>query len=300
MPKSETNIIRYATYASVTVAALLIGFKFFAWWITHSVSLQASLIDSILDAIASFINLIAVYQALKPADAEHRFGHGKAESLAGLGQALFIGLSSLWLLYEARERLMQPEVIESSDVGIAVMLFAIVITLILVTFQRYVIKTTGSTAIAADMLHYRSDLLINSAVIVSLVSADFFNVQLIDPIFGILIGFYILWSAWQIMLQAFNILMDRELEDEDRDRILKIIKSHPEVLDVRDFRTRSSGLQQFFQLHLLMNPNLTLMQADLVAGQVEKEILLAYPKSQVIIRLVPEIPPKKSGKKQKE
>jgi ferrous-iron efflux pump FieF len=300
MPKSETNIIRYATYASVTVAALLIGFKFFAWWMTHSVSLQASLIDSILDAIASFINLIAVYQALKPADAEHRFGHGKAESLAGLGQALFIGLSSLWLLYEARERLMQPEVIESSDVGIAVMLFAIVITLILVTFQRYVIKTTGSTAIAADMLHYRSDLLINSAVIVSLVSADFFNVQLIDPIFGILIGFYILWSAWQIMLQAFNILMDRELEDEDRDRILKIIKSHPEVLDVRDFRTRSSGLQQFFQLHLLMNPNLTLMQADLVAGQVEKEILLAYPKSQVIIRLVPEIPPKKSGKKQKE
>lgn len=295
MQIDETKIIRYATYASVTVAALLIALKFFAWWMTHSVSLQASLIDSLLDAFASFINLIAVYQALKPADAEHRFGHGKAESLAGLGQAIFIGISSMWLLLEARERLLNPETIEESSLGIAVMVIAIVITLFLVSYQRYVIKKTKSTAIAADMLHYRSDLLINAAVIFSLLSAEFFHIQQIDPIFGVLIGIYILWTAWQIMVQAFNVLMDRELDDEERDSILSIVKSHPEVLDVRDLRTRSSGLQQFFQLHLLMNPELSLMKADLVAEEVEREILKAFPKCQVIIRLVPEIP-KKSRK----
>jgi len=293
MNLDETKHIRYATYASVTVAALLITLKFFAWWSTHSVSLQASLIDSLLDAFASFINLIAVYQALKPADAEHRFGHGKAESLAGLGQAIFIGGSSLWLLYEARERLIQPEVIESSGLGIIVMAVAIIITIFLVSYQRFVIKKTQSTAIAADMLHYRSDMLINGAVIVSLVSVEFINIPQIDPILGILIGIYILWTAWQIMVQAFNVLMDTELHDDERDKISAIIKSHPEVIDVRDLRTRTSGLQQFFQLHLVMNPDISLREADIVAEQVEREVLKAYPKSQVIVRLVPEIPHEK-------
>src|SRR5258706_573342 len=116
----EARLIRCATYASVTVAGVLIAMKFFGWWVTHSVSLQASLIDSLLDAFASLINMIAVYHALKPADAEHRFGHGKAESLAALGQALFIGGSSLWLLHEARERFVTHEPIESTGIGLMV------------------------------------------------------------------------------------------------------------------------------------------------------------------------------------
>ncbi len=286
----ERRIIRRATYASVSVAALLILIKFFGWWVTHSVSLQASLIDSLLDAFASFINMVAVYHALKPADAEHRFGHGKAESLAALGQALFIGGSSLWLLHEAYDRLSSPQHIESTEIGLAVMGIAIVITLFLVAYQRYVVKKTGSNAIFADMLHYKSDLLINVAVIVSLFSAEFFHWKKIDPLFGVLIGGYIFWSAWHIMTQAFNVLMDRELDGEERMKILTIIRSHPEVVDVRDLRTRSSGLQQFFQLHLVINPELPLRKADQIAAEVEAEVLKAYPKSQVMIRLVPEIP----------
>src|SRR5689334_23029779 len=170
---NESRIIRFASYASVTVACLLILLKTFGWWVTHSVSLQASLIDSLLDAMASIINMIAVYHALKPADAEHRFGHGKAESLAALGQAIFIGASSLWLLHEAQQRFMIHEPIESSHIGLVVMAIAMVLTLILVTYQQYVVKKTKSGAIAADMLHYKSDLLINAAVIISLLCADF-------------------------------------------------------------------------------------------------------------------------------
>jgi len=284
---SDARIIRLATYASVAVAAVLIGLKFFAWWQTRSVSLQASLIDSLLDAFASFINMVAVYHALKPADAEHRFGHGKVESLAALAQALCIGGSSLWLLHEARDHLLTYEPVESTGVGLVVIGIAMVLTVFLITYQKYVIKRTGSNAIAADRIHYQSDLLINAAVIISLLCADFLHWEAIDPIFGVLIGFYILWMAWHITLQAFNVLMDRELDDAERDKILAIIKSHPEVLDVRDLRTRSSGLQQFFQLHLVMNPDLSLRQADRVAEEVEKEVVKAYPKSQVMIRLVP-------------
>lgn len=284
----ESQIIRFATYASVTVACLLIILKAFGWWVTHSVSLQASLIDSLLDALASIINMIAVYHALKPADAEHRFGHGKAESLAALGQALFIGASSLWLLHEAKDRFLMHEPIESTQIGLVVMIIAIAVTLLLVSYQQYVVKKTKSGAIHADMLHYKSDLLINAAVIISLLCADFFHLNFIDPIFGLLIGFYILWTAWQITRQAFNVLMDRELDDEERKKILSIIHNHPEVLGVKDLRTRSSGLHQFFQLRLIMKSTLSLKDADLVADEVEAEVIKAYPKSQVIIRIVPE------------
>jgi len=286
----ETQIIRIATYASVAVAALLICLKFFGWWVTHSVSLQASLIDSLLDGLASFINMIAVYQALKPPDAKHRFGHGKIESLAALGQSLFIGGSAIWLLYEARERYAMHHPIEFAGFGIVVMGAAIFITLVLVAYQQYVVKKTDSPAIAADMLHYKSDLLINCAAIIALGSSQFFHIEELDPIFGLLIGCYILWTAWRITTQAFNVLLDQELDDEHRTKILAIIKSHPEVIDVWDLRTRSSGVQQFFQLHLLMRPDLTLRKADQIADDVEAEITKAYPRSQVIIRLVPEIP----------
>lgn len=285
--KREENLIRSASYASVIVAVVLIVFKLFGWWVTNSVSLQASLIDSLLDAFASLVNMFAIYHALKPADAEHRFGHGKAESLAALGQSFCIGGSSIWLFYEAIGRFFTQEPIESTGVGLIVMVLAIVITLALVTFQQYVVKQTKSAAIAADMLHYRSDLLINMAVIVSLLSATYFQFYFIDEIFGLLIGIYILWSAWTIVLHAFNVLMDRELHDDERDKIQAIIHSHPEVVKISDLRTRTSGLHQFFQLNLYMKPDLSFVRASQVADEVEQEVIKAYPKCQVMIRMRP-------------
>lgn len=284
---SDTTHIRSAAFASVVVASILIVLKFFAWEITHSVSLQGSLIDSLLDALASLITMIAVYHATKPADKEHRFGHGKAESLAALGQTICICITSLWVLYEAKERFSTPEPIKESEIGIIIMGIAMILTMILIIYQAFVIKKTGSSAIAADRVHYQSDFLINGAVMVSLVGSKFFHLEILDSLFGVFIGLYILWTALKITVKAFNVLMDRELEDEEREKILSIIKSHPEVFNVKDLRTRTSGLQQFFQLRLLLQEELPLCQADQIACEVEKEIIKAYPKSQLIIRLEP-------------
>lgn len=279
--------IQRAAFASVAVACILIGLKFFAWTLTHSVSLQGSLIDSLLDAFTSLINMIAVYHALKPADKEHRFGHGKAESLAALGQALCITATSLWVLYEAKERFFHPQPLEESETGLVVMILAMVLTFALITYQGRVIKKTGSAAIAADRTHYQSDFLINVAVVVSLVSSKFFQFEDLDSIIGIGIGLFILWAALRITFKAFNVLMDRELEDKEREGILSIMKSHPQVLDVKDLRTRTSGLQEFVQCRLLVQADLSLNDADQVALEVEAEVTKFYPKSQVMIRLVP-------------
>lgn len=284
---SDTAHIQLAAAASVVVACILIGLKFFAWDLTNSVSLQGSLIDSLLDAIASLINMVAVYHAMKPADREHRFGHGKIESFGALTQALFIGISSLWVLREAAQRFFIPEPVEQSEVGLIVMAVAMVMTVILIAYQRRVVNQTGSHAIAADKVHYESDLLINCAVVVSLLTTHLFHTDIMDSILGLLIGLYILWAAWKIALKAFNVLMDRELDDQDRQKILLILNSHPDVLEVKDLRTRSSGLQQFFQLRLVVSAELSLQRANSVAEEVEQEVVKAYPKCQVMIRLVP-------------
>ena len=279
--------VRFATYASVSVAIFLIGLKLFAWWMTGSVSLQASLIDSLLDAFASLINVFAVHHALKPADREHRFGHGKLESLAGLGQSIFIGGSAMWLLHEAWDRLAIPQVIEAPDFGIFVMTIAIIVTFALLRYQSYVVKISGSTAIAADMLHYRSDLLINATVILSLLGSHYLGVVWVDPLFGVLIGVYILWTAWAIIVQAFNMLMDREVDDSLREKILKIAQGHPEVKAIEDLRTRSSGLQKFAQMELILDPALDLSQAHQITLEVEREIQKEFANCQVLIKGVP-------------
>lgn len=286
-PFSDAKQIQIAASASVLVAFVLIGLKLFAWNLTNSVSLQGSLIDSLLDAFASLINMVAVYHAMKPADREHRFGHGKVESLGALAQALFIGASSLWVLWEAGQRFLLPESVEQSETGLIVMSIAMVITLLLILYQRRVVNQTGSTAIAADKVHYESDFLINLAVVVSLLSSYFFETDIMDSLFGLLIGLYILWAAWKIAVHAFNVLMDRELDEQDRHKILSILTSHTEVLEVKDFRTRSSGMQQFFQLRLLVSSELSFQQANVVAEDVERDVMKAYPKCQVMIRLVP-------------
>src|SRR6201997_2542808 len=175
---------RLATYASGTVAALLIAAKFLAWLETGSVALLSSLVDSLLDAVASLVNLVAVRHAMSPADREHRFGHGKAEPLAVLGQSAFIIGSAMLLFAEAARRLIWPAPVENPPAGIAVMIFSIAVTLGLVIYQRYVVRRTGSIAVSADELHYRSDLVLNLGVIVALVLSSALALPLIDPLFG--------------------------------------------------------------------------------------------------------------------
>jgi ferrous-iron efflux pump FieF len=278
----------WATNASVGVAVLLVTVKVAAWVATGSVSMLSSLLDSGLDLAASILNLLAVRHAVTPADREHRFGHGKAEPLAGLGQAAFIAGSAALLLVEVAQRLVSPVIVTHADVGIAVSVLAIVATLGLVRFQSYVVAETGSLAVGADALHYRSDLLLNGAVILSMVLASQLEWHFADPILGAAIALWILWSAWQIVRQSLTQLMDRELPDEERARIRALAEAHPEVRSVHDLRTRAAGPTSFIQLHLEMDGRMTLARAHEVSDAVEKDILAVFPHAEVMIHQDPE------------
>lgn len=281
------TLMRRATYASVVTAAALIVAKLAAYLATGSVSLLSTLLDSLLDAAASLVNLVAVRAALTPADREHRFGHGKAEPLGALAQAAFITGSAIFLVFEAGTRLVNPQPLENSAVGIAVMLFSIVATLLLVGYQRRVIRLTNSVAIKADSLHYVGDLMVNGSVIVALLLVSQFGWWLADPLFGIGIALYILYMAWQIARGALDMLMDRELPDEDRKRIRAIAMAHPEVQSLHDLKTRGAGPATFIQLHLEMDGRMSLYEAHAVADAVEAEIRAAFPGAEVIIHQDP-------------
>ena len=280
--------MRRATNLAVAAAALLIAGKLGAWLATDSVSLLSSLADSVMDVLASLINLFAVRQALQPPDREHRFGHGKAEPLAGLGQALFITASAIFLIVEAAGRIMEPEPIERAPVGIGVMVFAIVVTTALVTYQRRVVRLTGSTAIRADSLHYASDILMNVGVIAALVLAMTVGWGLADPIIAIAIAGVIIHAAVRVGWTAIQQLMDHELPEEDRERIRQIVLEHPDVLDCHDLRTRRSGIDSFIQVHVEMDRSLTLLRAHEISDDVEARIRKAFPHAEVLIHADPE------------
>ncbi|HLO76098.1 MAG TPA: cation diffusion facilitator family transporter [Magnetospirillum sp.] len=286
-PTDGARLMRLATYASVATASTLIVVKLAAWGLTGSMALLSTLIDSTLDAAASAVNLWAVRHALTPADREHRFGHGKAEPLAGLGQAAFIVGSGALLLAQAVNRLQHPVAVAHADIGTGVMIFSIVLTIALVRFQKHVLSKTSSVAISADSLHYTGDVLMNGAVIVSLILGQLLGWTFIDPLFAIGIGAFLLWNAWTIAVSSMDMLMDRELPEEDRVRIRDITLSQPQVRGMHDLRTRLSGQQGFIQLHLAMDDDLPLIKAHDIADQVEAAIKAAFPHCDVLIHQDP-------------
>ena len=287
-PKTMRRLMRFATYASVFVASTLVLIKLGAWLLSDSVAVLSSLIDSALDAAASLLTLFAVHHALAPADREHRFGHGKAESIAALGQAAFITGSAIFLLFESSHRLMRPQPLDHGDLAIVVMVISVVLTFALVRLQLYVVHRTGSLAIGADSVHYKADLLVNAGIIVSLVLSTRLELPRADPLIAIAVASYILYSAWQIGNEALDSLMDRELSEQDRDRIGAIVEAHTEVKGLHDLRTRMAGTKFFIQLHLELPGAMTLHDAHIISDQVEAELLAEFPGAEVIIHQDPE------------
>jgi ferrous-iron efflux pump FieF len=284
--EKNATLLKRVTLASTLTALVLIALKLVTWLWTGSVSMLASLVDSAMDAIASLINLLSVRYALVPADDEHRFGHGKAESLAGLAQAAFISGSALFLLLHAVDRILHPAPVQRTTLGIAVIVFSLALTLALLTYQRYVIRHTGSVAIRADALHYATDVLSNLGVIAALLLAQF-GLPIFDPILAIAIAGYILIGAWRIGRDSLDHLMDRELDDAVRERIKQLALEHTEVRGIHELRTRRAGQTSFIQLHLEMEPQLTLAEAHAIADMVEAQIRAAVPTSDVIIHQDP-------------
>lgn len=287
-PEKAARLMRLATYASVSVAVILICAKITAWLLTDSVSLLSTLIDSMLDALASLVNLFAVHHALQPADHEHRFGHGKAEPLSGLAQAGFIAGSAAFLLIEAGKRIVHPREIENVDAGLWVMGLSIILTFVLVIFQRYVVRQTGSVAIRADSLHYQTDIMVNVSVVASLLVVTEMGWKQADPIFAICIAAYIGWGAWQIVAHALDILMDRELPDEEREEIKNVALSIAGVRSIHDLKTRTSGTQKFIQMHVVMDPRITLLAAHEIAEGVISKLQDAYPDAEVLVHEDPD------------
>lgn len=280
------RLLRLATRASLAVASILVVSKALAWWMSGSVSLLAGLTDSALDAVASFLNLLAVHYALRPADDDHRFGHGKAEALAGIAQALFIGGSAVLIALQALERLRDPQPLGDTAIGIGVMLLSLVLTVALLALQRKVIRATGSTAVRADSLHYRSDLLLNGSILLALLLARFGWPQL-DALFGLGIALYILWSALQIARESTAILMDKELPVDVSEDMANRVLAIDGVLGVHDLRTRVSGNQWFVQLHIELPGQLPLHHAHGLCVQASEVIRQQYPKADVMVHADP-------------
>jgi ferrous-iron efflux pump FieF len=287
LPESPAELNRLAAVASVSVASILIASKLATWGFTGSVSVLSSLIDSVIDVVASLVTLVSVRQAAQPADRAHRFGHGKAEPLGALAQAAFIAGSAMMIGLEAGQRLFDPQPVEHSLAGIAAMLFAIALTTGLVLVQRTVVSRTGSIAIGADRLHYQSDLLVNLAVILALLLTETSSWPHFDPLFALGIIGFLLVSAWKLLQGALDMLMDRELPEAERARILALALEHPGAHDVHDLRTRAAGTDVFIELHLELEGGLSLAQAHDVTHQVETRIRKAYPGASILIHQEP-------------
>ncbi|KIL02581.1 divalent metal cation transporter FieF [Stutzerimonas balearica] len=283
----HARLLRRASGAALAVALFLALSKAVAWWLSGSVSLLAGLTDSLLDGAASLINLLAVHYSLRPADDDHRYGHGKAEALAGLGQAAFIGVSALLVGAQGVDRLLHPQPLGAPLVGIVVIIVSLLLTAALLAYQRHVVRLTGSTAIRADSLHYRSDLLLNLSILLALVLASYGWARL-DAVFGIAIAFYILWSAASILREAAAVLMDTELSPEIGEDMQRLARNVPGVLGCHDLRTRISGTRWFVQLHLELPGELSLSRAHALCDEVEAAIKAHYPRAEVLVHADPQ------------
>jgi len=278
--------VTLASTAAVVTATLLILGKLIAWLMTDSSSLLASLTDSFMDVSASIINLLAIRYALAPADEEHRFGHGKAESLAGLIQSAFISGSALLLMMHGISSMLNQVPVVRLEAGIWVSAGSILLTLLLVSFQSLVIRMTNSVAIKADMLHFRSELLLNAGVLVALVLAGQ-GWYWADGLFAILIGLFLVWGAVQIGYESVQALLDRQLPEEEQARIMALCCAVEGVHGVHDLRTRQSGPTRFVQLHLELDDQLPLVKAHQIADEAELAVRQSFERMEVIIHMDP-------------
>jgi ferrous-iron efflux pump FieF len=278
-----------AAQLSILAAAFLITLKTATGFLTGSISVWASLLDSTMDIFASVINFFAVRAASRPADEDHAYGHGKAESLAGLFQSLVIAASGLFLIWEAIHRIIAPHPTSSELVGVAVMLIAIFVSVALVVRLRRVARETESPALLSDSLHYATDIYTNSGALLALVIILLTGWLIIDPLISIMIALYILWSAFQVGREAVDVLMDKRLPMDIDEQVAIVVRGFREhgVIGFHDLRTRRSGSQKFIDLHLEIERDKRLEDAHALAVRVLRAIEAEIPRSRVQIHTDP-------------
>ncbi|HEY0312672.1 MAG TPA: cation diffusion facilitator family transporter [Allosphingosinicella sp.] len=286
--QAHGDLTARAATASVSMAACLLLLKGYAAWATGSVAMLGSLADTALDLVTSLITLYGVRLAAMPADRDHRFGHGKAEAIAALFQVGIITFSAFGIAWRAVQRLAHGDTTAHAEYGIAASLVAIAATLALVLYQRRVIARTGSVAIKTDYAHYSSDLLLNGSVIVALLLDQYLGFRSADPILGLAIAAWLIWSAWRASAHAIDQLMDKEWPEEKRRRFIDVAARHPELKGIHDLRTRSSGMHDFVQFHVWVDPHMTVAEVHKVMDEVEHKLEAEFPGCEVLIHPDPE------------
>jgi ferrous-iron efflux pump FieF len=285
--KNTHLLVRSASIASLLVASTLIVLKYYGWVTTTSVSLLASLADSLIDFLASVFVFVAISYSMLPADAKHRFGYGKSEGLAAFVQSLLIGISGIYVCFEAIKRLLNPSQINQPSTAIWIILVSIVLTLALVMYQKYVVKKSKSIAIESDRYHYLTDTYINLSVLFSIAITGWTRFVFIDALVGLLISGVILYTSVTLLKKSFKILLDQEIQSDDRDRIREIALDHPKVLGFHDLRTRDTGRNYIIQFHLELDPNMSLLESHEITDEVTDNVLKLYPDSELIIHTDP-------------
>ena len=285
--KNTHLLVRSASIASLLVASTLIVLKYYGWVTTNSVSLLGSLADSLIDFLASVFVFVAISYSILPADAKHRFGYGKSEGLAAFVQSLLIGISGIYVCFEAIKRLLNPSQINQPSIAIWIILVSIVLTLTLVMYQKYVVKKSKSIAIESDRYHYLTDTYINLSVLFSIAITGWTRFVFIDALVGLLISGVVLYTSVTLLKKSFKILLDQEIQSDDRDRIREIALDHPKVLGFHDLRTRDTGREYIIQFHLELDPNMSLLESHEITDEVTDNVLKLYPDSELIIHTDP-------------
>jgi ferrous-iron efflux pump FieF len=287
-PDERAKLTQRAALASIAMAVTLIALKAYAALETSSMAMLGSLADSGLDLVASLVVLLGVRIAAAPADHDHRFGHGKAEALASLVQVMLITISALFIGVRAVQRLLSGAATAEAELGIGVSIIAMVLTVALITYQRHVVRRTGSLAIGTDRLHYSSDLLLNGSVIAALALDQFAGLTGADALFGVLIALWLAWGAWRASSHALDQLMDREWPDDMRERFLAAAGEYPELAGLHDLRTRTSGTHNFAQFHVWVPAHWTVREAHDRLDRAEEALQQRFPGTEILIHVDPE------------
>ena len=281
--EESKKLKKAATLASVALAVSLSLLKMFGALYTGSLAVLSSMIDSLADIFASSVTFIAVKISSQPADSNHRYGHGKVEAISALIQSAFVAGSGIFVMYDGISRFIMPVKVEQTGIGIVIMLISLFGTLALISFQKYVTRRTASQAIAADSAHYAVDVITNFSIIITLLVVQFLGWSWFDTLTAFIVSAYLLYNAYKLARDAVRLLTDRELSDEIRLNIKRIVLSHDFAHGIHDLRTHDLGCEYMFEFHLELEGSLSLYQAHEYTDEVEKSLLKVYPNAQILI-----------------
>lgn len=286
--KTGASLRKIASWTSLSVSLILVFVKFGAWLLTGSVALLTSAIDALVDTASSLATYFGVRYAERPADKDHRFGHGKGEAIAGFTQAAFLGGAALVLAFQSGQRMLYPEALQEIDAGLWIIVVSLLAATGLVLMQTYVLKRTGSTAIAADRAHYLTDIAVNIGVLAALGVTRLTGWERADPTFATAISIYMLWNAYHIAAESLIQLLDRELPDEDRQRIKQVVLACEGAKNIHDLRTRYAGDRTFIEYHLEVDGHLTVDEGHAIGDVTEAAVASLLPgKVEVMAHLEP-------------